>query len=328
MLDSYGWVDKDAGVVRIPIDDAMRLTVERGLPRGAAEAMKARLAAILVCATARIRVGAQMAGGPAGTGYKREAGMPSSALPAPLREIGFDQNIGQRLPLDVLLRDEDGRTVQIGAYFGQRPVVLIFAYYSCPMLCAQVINGLASALGVLSLEPGRDLDIVAVSFDPRDTPATAASKKAAYLERYDRPGAAAASHFLTADQPAIDAADAGGGLSLCMGRGDAAVRTPERRHRADTGRPARAIYVRHRVRPARPPARRRRGVGGQARNGRRHVASLLLPLRPDDGALRSPSHARAAPGGRPDGGWRSARSSSSWSGASARCPNRAAPTVS
>jgi protein SCO1 len=144
-----------------------------------------------------------MAAGP-DTGYKREVGMPSSALPAPLREIGFDQNIGQRLPLDVPVRDEDGRTVKIGAYFGQRPVVLIFAYYSCPMLCAQVINGLASALGVLSLEPGRDLEIVAVSFDPRDTAATAASKKAAYLERYARPGAARASHFLTADQPAIE----------------------------------------------------------------------------------------------------------------------------
>jgi len=164
--------------------------------------MKAALAAILLCAMAA-SAAAQMAGGP-NTGYKREVGMPSSALPAPLREIGFDQNIGQRLPLDVLVRDEEGRSVKIGSYFGQRPVVLIFAYYSCPMLCAQVINGLASALGVLSLEPGRDLDIVAVSFDPRDTPATAASKKAAYLERYARPGAAAASHFLTADQPAID----------------------------------------------------------------------------------------------------------------------------
>jgi protein SCO1/2 len=159
------------------------------------------VAAILVCATAA-PAAAQMAGGP-GNGYKREIGTPSSALPAPLREIGFDQNIGQRLPLDVLVRDEAGRTVNIGAFFGQRPVVLIFAYYSCPMLCAQVINGLASALGVLSLEPGRDLEIVAVSFDPRDTAAAAVAKKASYLERYARPGAAAASHFLTADQPAI-----------------------------------------------------------------------------------------------------------------------------
>ena len=167
--------------------------------------MRGVLAAVLVCASAA-GVGAQMAGGPGGpgTGYKREAGLASSALPAPLREIGFDQNIGQQLPLDVPVRDEDGRVVRLEKYFGQRPVVLIFAYYSCPMLCAQVINGLASALGVLSLEPGRDVEIVAVSFDPRDTAATATEKKAAYLQRYARPGAAAASHFLTADQPSID----------------------------------------------------------------------------------------------------------------------------
>jgi protein SCO1 len=163
--------------------------------------MKAWLAAIIVCATATA-ASAQMAGGP-GTGYKREPGMPSTALPAPLREIGFDQNIGQHLPLDVAVRDEDGRSVKLATYFGRRPVVLIFAYYSCPMLCAQVINGLASALGVLSLEPGRDVEIIAISIDPRDTPATATTKKAAYLERYARPGAAAASHFLTADQAAI-----------------------------------------------------------------------------------------------------------------------------
>jgi protein SCO1 len=146
---------------------------------------------------------AQMASGP-DVGYKREAGIVSSAMPAPLREIGFDQNIGQLLPLDTPVRDEDGRIVPIGTYFGQRPVVLIFSYYSCPMLCAQVIGGLASALGVISLVPGRDLEVVALSFDPRDAPGSAHEKKADYLRRYGRPEAAAASHFLTADQPSID----------------------------------------------------------------------------------------------------------------------------
>jgi len=164
--------------------------------------MRGLFSAIFAC-SALIVVSAQMATGP-GNGYKREAGVVSSALPAPLREIGFDQNIGRSLPLDTAVRDETGRTVRLGEYFGKRPVVLIFAYYSCPMLCAQVINGMASALGVVSLQPGRDLEIVAISFDPRDTAETANTKKAGYLERYSRPGAAAASHFLTADQPSID----------------------------------------------------------------------------------------------------------------------------
>jgi len=83
-------------------------------------------------------------------------------------------------------------------------VILVFAYYSCPMLCTQVINGLASALGVLSLEPGQDFEIVTVSFDPRDTPATATVKKTVYLDRYKRPGAAAAWHFLTGPPSSIE----------------------------------------------------------------------------------------------------------------------------
>ena len=140
----------------------------------------------------------------AGSDYKPEPGLPSSTLPAPLREIGFDQNLNARVPLDTAFNDESGRAVRLGDYFGQRPVVLVFAYYDCPMLCTVVINGLASALNVLSLEPGKDFEIVTVSFNPRDTPATASAKKASYIARYKQPGAAAAWHFLTGNQESID----------------------------------------------------------------------------------------------------------------------------
>lgn len=146
---------------------------------------------------------AQMNGAPT-AGYKLDPGMASSGVPRALKEIGFDQNIDQRIPLDVPFRDETGRTVRIGDYFGSRPVVLLFAYYDCPMLCTQVINGLSTALNVLSLEPGKDFEIVTVSFNPHDTPATAQAKKAVYIERYKHDGAAAAWHFLTGDQPSID----------------------------------------------------------------------------------------------------------------------------
>jgi protein SCO1 len=146
---------------------------------------------------------AQVSGAPA-AGYKAEPGVPSSTLPAPLREIGFEQRIDQHVPLDVPFRDESGRTVLLGEYFGKRPVVLVFAYYDCPMLCTQVINGLSTALGVLSLEPHADFEIVTVSFNPKDTPQTASAKKAVYLERYHRDGAAEGWHFLTGDQGAID----------------------------------------------------------------------------------------------------------------------------
>jgi protein SCO1/2 len=158
-------------------------------------------AAVCIALSLCVPAYAQLAGGP--VGYTRAPGMPAAAVPAPLREIGFDQNLNQPVPLDTTFRDEAGRTVHLGDYFGKRPVVMLFAYYNCPMLCTQVINGLASALAVLSLNPGSDFEIVTVSFDPRDTPATAAAKKAVYLERYRHPGAAEAWHFLTGDQTSI-----------------------------------------------------------------------------------------------------------------------------
>jgi len=161
---------------------------------------------VLVCLVAlgcADRALAQMSGAPT-AGYKLEPGTSSTGVPKALREIGFDQHIDERIPLDVPFRDESGRAVTIGDYFGRRPVVLLFAYYDCPMLCTQVINGLSSALGVLSLDPGRDFEIVTVSFNPRDTPEAAQAKKAIYVERYKKAGAAESWHFLTGDQPAID----------------------------------------------------------------------------------------------------------------------------
>jgi len=161
---------------------------------------------VLVCLVAlgcAMPATAQMNGAPT-AGYKLEPGSVSTGVPKALREIGFDQHIDARLPLDVPFRDETGRTVTIGDYFGKRPVVLLFAYFDCPMLCTQVINGLSSALGVLSLEPGKDFEILTVSFNPRDTPESARAKKAIYIERYKRDGAGDSWHFLTGDQTAID----------------------------------------------------------------------------------------------------------------------------
>jgi protein SCO1/2 len=146
---------------------------------------------------------AQMTGAPA-AGYKLDPGMPSATVPAALREIGFDQNIDRPVPLDTPFRDETGHAVRLGDYFGKRPVVMAFAYYDCPMLCTLVLNGLASALGVLALEPHRDFEIVTVSFNPADTPASASAKKAGYLAHYQRAGAAEGWHFLTGDQPSIE----------------------------------------------------------------------------------------------------------------------------
>jgi protein SCO1 len=146
---------------------------------------------------------AQMTGTPA-PGYRREPGVAASVIPRPLREIGFDQRLDERVPLDVEFKDDQGRTVKLAEYFGHKPVVLAFVYYDCPMLCTMVLSSITSTLGVLSLEPGKDFELVMVSFDPRETPELAARKKAEYLHRYDRPAAAAGWHFLTGPPPSIE----------------------------------------------------------------------------------------------------------------------------
>jgi protein SCO1 len=127
------------------------------------------------------------------------------ALPTPLRDVGYDQRLGGQVPLDLILRDEANRTVRLGDYFGERPVVLVLAYYTCPMLCTLVLEGAAASLKVLTFEAGREFDVVVVSFDPRDTAAKAAAVKREILARYGKPGAAAGWHFLSGGEGPIAA---------------------------------------------------------------------------------------------------------------------------
>jgi protein SCO1/2 len=121
--------------------------------------------------------------------------------------VGFDQRLGEQVPLGAAFRDEAGRSVTLGQYFGKRPVILTLAYYNCPLLCTQVLNSVARGLKPLSIGIGKDFDVVTVSIDPTEQPALASAKKTAYLGRYDRPGpeSAAGWHFLTGDAPAIEA---------------------------------------------------------------------------------------------------------------------------
>jgi protein SCO1/2 len=130
---------------------------------------------------------------------------PRPATPGVLQEIGFDQRLGDRVPLDLAFTDETGRSVKLSDYFGKKPVVLSLVYYECPMLCTISLNGLAGALEVLSFVPGQEFEVVTVSFNPRETPVLAAAKKKAYMARYKRPGAHAGWHFLTGPKTSVDA---------------------------------------------------------------------------------------------------------------------------
>jgi len=123
--------------------------------------------------------------------------------PALRRNVGLEQHLYAQLPLALEFRDETGKAVQLGEYFSAKPVILILDYYQCPRLCPLVLDGLLASLRMLVLTVGEQFDVLTVSIDPRDTPAVAAAKKAHYLGRYGRPGAASGWHFLTGEAEAI-----------------------------------------------------------------------------------------------------------------------------
>ncbi len=130
---------------------------------------------------------------------------PANVRPPGLKNVGIEQHLDEQIPLDLTFRDETGKTVRLGDYFGQKPVVLSLVYYRCPMLCSEVLSGMASALRILKFDIGKDFNVLTVSFDPHDTPEIATAKKAEYIKRYGRDGAAGGWHFLTGDQESIDA---------------------------------------------------------------------------------------------------------------------------
>lgn len=130
---------------------------------------------------------------------------PANLRPPGLKNVGIEQHLNEQIPADLAFRDETGKPVRLGDYFGKKPMILNLVYYQCPMLCGEVLSGLESALRVLKFDVGKDFDVLTVSFDPHETPAMASAKKAEFIKRYGRPGAADGWHFLTGPQESIDA---------------------------------------------------------------------------------------------------------------------------
>src|SRR5579862_3450297 len=132
-------------------------------------------------------------------------GQTASTLPPGLRDVGFEPALNSQLPMDLPFRDEAGKTVQLRDYFGQKPVVLAFVYYNCPMLCDQIQQGVVGSLRMLSFNPGRDYEVVFVSFDSRDTAENATEKKKVAMKHFRRPETESGWHFLTGSKESVDA---------------------------------------------------------------------------------------------------------------------------
>lgn len=131
--------------------------------------------------------------------------LPAAQLPRELNGIGFDQRLDEPVPLDTAFRDESGKAVRLNQYFHGKPVILATVYYRCPMLCSQILSGVVRGLRPLSLQPGRDFELVAVSINPEETPQDAAAKRDQYSRSYSKTAGPAGWHFLVGSEPSIHA---------------------------------------------------------------------------------------------------------------------------
>lgn len=126
--------------------------------------------------------------------------------------VGIDQRLNEQLPLELVFNDEAGKSVALGNYFHEKPVVLLFAYTDCPMLCSMVLNDFSKTLKIMNMTPGDEFNVITVSIDPTETPEKAAKTKETYLRRYGRPGAEDGWHFLTGDEASIKSLAAAAGF--------------------------------------------------------------------------------------------------------------------
>ncbi len=126
------------------------------------------------------------------------------ARPAITKGVTIEQKLASQLPLDLAFRNEANQAVPLRAYFNGKPVVLSFVYFNCPSMCPMSLHETAESLRRVSLQPGRDYEVVVVSFDPRDTARDAALTKIKYKADFgNRAGYDAGWHFLTGDRQSI-----------------------------------------------------------------------------------------------------------------------------
>jgi protein SCO1/2 len=119
-------------------------------------------------------------------------------------EIRLEQKLGTSLSGSAILKDEAGRSVNLGSYFGHKPILLSFVYFKCPNLCTLVLNQIVEAIHLGGLKPGDDVELLSISINPNETPALALAKKRTYLARLGLVGDEnPAWHFLTAHADVI-----------------------------------------------------------------------------------------------------------------------------
>lgn len=129
--------------------------------------------------------------------------IPPNTPSALMQQVGFEPQLNGAVPTDLPFTDEYGRPVRLSQYFHGKPVILAPVYYTCPVLCNQVIEGLSTALRVVSMDAGKEFEVVAVSFNPQEHPSDALTKKEDAIARYHHAGSEVGWHFLTGADSSI-----------------------------------------------------------------------------------------------------------------------------
>ncbi|MFZ5891165.1 MAG: SCO family protein [Myxococcota bacterium] len=158
--------------------------------------------ALVVCSTASARPAAN------------ELADRTEETPKQLRGVDVQEHLGNKLPLDLPLRDATGKPVKLGDFFdGRHPVLLTLNYSNCPMLCSLQLNGLVKGLKEIEWGINQEFRVVTVSLDPTEPPETTQATAKRYLTQYGRPEAAAGWHFLTGSAENVHAYASALGLS-------------------------------------------------------------------------------------------------------------------
>ncbi len=137
--------------------------------------------------------------------WKEGSAPTPNATPPELVGVDIVEHLGGQLPAGATFLDTDSHAVRLGDFFdGKRPTLLVFAYHTCPMLCSLVLDATVRSLNDVAWTVGREFDVVSISIDPKDTPATATRKRSQVVGSYTRArGSTAGWHFLVGDESNI-----------------------------------------------------------------------------------------------------------------------------
>jgi protein SCO1 len=175
-----------------------KLTTYRG--RVGRPARAALFLALLFAGQAVAQVDQAPAGALASAPQTRDTGL----------QVGLDERLGSKLPLDLRFRDETGRVVRLSELISG-PTIILPVYYGCSNVCNYMQGGLARVLPAIKSTPGTDYRVLSISIDETETPELAARYQKMYLSALKTPFPPGAWHFLTGDKASIEKfADAAG----------------------------------------------------------------------------------------------------------------------